>query len=83
MDGKSYGVDKVSTDVNSTLQKGLGQNDIPPLPLFSTPVKSKSTATADPATADDIDGLSAAGFGTDKKNKKNDTVATGGCCIIA
>ena len=81
--GKSYGVDKVSTDVNSTLQKGLGQNDNSPLPVFSTPVKSKSTATADPAIAGDIDGMSAAGFGTDKKNKKSDTVATGGCCIIA
>jgi hypothetical protein len=83
MGGKSYGVEKVSTDVNSTLQKGLGQNDTPPLPLLSTPVKSKSTAAADPAIAGDIDGMSAAGFGTDKKNKKNDTVATGGCCIVA
>ena len=92
MGGKiqSYGVEKVSTDVNSTLQKGLRNNDTIPLscsmgppPLLSTPVKSKSTATADPAAAGDIDGTSTVGFGTDNRNKKGDTVATGGCCVIA
>ena len=52
------------------------------LTLPSTPVKSKSTAAANTSKTSEVEADTTVSS-TDKKNKKNDNVATGGCCIIA